>query len=142
MGELIKELDGETLEIKYFLEVIALNGKRYADLTADKLIEINSVHLYVDLVDDKLFNEKHIAALLRAFGEIRAVDSEIEMYLGIYNQFNDYNNHEAAERTWQKIVELLPIYEQKLRVVIEELKEREVAIKHYISKIRQIASKS
>lgn len=115
---LINELEESDKDIEMIQQLINRNSQVFMELSSEKYFDVNSIHLYFDLEDEKLWNEDDLGELLTAMNEAKSIDTEIKFWVQQYNFSSQQGDHEKADIYWRKAIEKLPTYISQIEAML------------------------
>lgn len=131
----INEIDETKLDIEIIANTLNLNSKILTDLGGDKYFDINGIHLYFDLEDEKSWNEEDLGKLNDCIAEMKYHDNDVVFYMSLHNaQLN--KDDEMADFYWDEMKKILPDYLDTLQNFIDLLEKNRQATYLIIKKIK------
>lgn len=133
----VSEIDESEKDIEIVQETLNQNSKILAELAGDKYFDINGIHLYFDLEDEKEWSEEDLGKMIDSVSEVKYHDNDIQFWASLHNAHLDKNKNEEANFYWEKVKEVLPKYVSSLQNFIDLLQKNRHATYSIIKKIKR-----
>jgi len=133
----INELNEKDNDMQIVQDVLNKNGVALAELSLEKYLDINSVHLYFDLEDKEKWDENDIGTLLKSMAETKSIDNDIKFWTNLHDNYNSQNDPQRADHCWTKAIELLPTYISHLQKVIDIFEKNKNASYSIVQTLKQ-----
>ncbi|ABG58103.1 hypothetical protein [Cytophaga hutchinsonii] len=132
----LNEIDETKLDIRIITETLNKNSKTLDLLSGDKYFDINGIHLYFDLEDEKSWSEEDLGKLCDCLAEMNYRGNDVEFWTSLYNSHLD-SNEQLADQYWSKMKEFLPDYLNSLQKFIDLLEKNRQATYLIFKKIKK-----
>lgn len=135
MAKALEELNG-----KYSLDIIKdildKNGEILVELSKDKYLDINVIHLYFELEDKEKWDESDYSNMIENISELKSIDEKIQFYLNFHNVAKSRGQENEADKHLNEIIEILPEYLKAIKRFVTHIDKNQKAIRSIIDKIK------
>ena len=132
----LNEVDDTQLDIEIVSSTLGQNAKILDDLSGDKYFDINAVHLYFDLEDEKFWNEEDVGKAYDCIAEMQYRNNDVQFWLAASNAQNG-KDEGLEEHYWNEMKKCLPTYLESLQNYIDLLEKNKQATNNMIKKIKK-----
>jgi hypothetical protein len=131
----LNEIDETELDVEIVADTLSQNGKILDDLAGDKYFDINAIHLYFDLEDDKSWSEEDLGRMYDCLAEMKYRDNDVQFWLSLHSSQLDKDDN-LADHYWGEMKKVLPDYLISLQNFIDLLEKNRQATYLIIKKIK------
>lgn len=132
----LNEVDDTQLDIEIVSSTLAQNAKTLEDLSGDKYFDINAVHLYFDLEDEKSWNEEDVGKAYDCIAEMQYRNNDVQFWLTASNAQTG-KDEGLEEYFWNEMKKCLPGYLESLQNYIDLLEKNKQTTNDMIKKIKK-----
>jgi hypothetical protein len=129
-------IDETELDVEIVTDTLRQNSKILGDLAGDKYFDINGIHLYFDLEDEKSWSEEDVGKLYDCIAELKYRDNDVQFWVSLHNaQFE--KNEQLADHYWAEMKKVLPHYLTSLQNFIDLLEKNRQATYLIVKEIKK-----
>ena len=131
--------EGES-DVMFIKEIIERNQKALFQLSTEKFLDINNVHLYFDLEDETKWSDKDSSDLLTAIGHLRSMDSDLIFWNDLYSRHQE-SNPTLAQTYLNQAMDLVPDYLNLLKRYLEVFQKNITAVSSMVTSLKEQVKK-
>ncbi len=132
----VNEIDETELDVETISDTLNQNSKILTDLAGDKYFDINGIHLYFDLEDEKSWSEEDLGQLYDCIAEMKYRDNDVSFWISLHNAQVE-KDVKLADYYWEEMKKVLPGYLDSLQNFINILEKNRQATYLIIKKIKK-----
>jgi hypothetical protein len=133
-----KQMDSKNFNFSTLQTAMSANEKIIGDLMSTEHLEIYSIHLYFNLIDEAKWSEKDLEEFMLALAELKSLDDEM---IDRTNQFQQsFSKDPDSQQTYfleSEIRNALPYHYKKIEDVAEIFQKNKLAIDAMINAIKK-----
>lgn len=132
----LNEIEETKLDVTIITDTLSQNSKIIGDLAGDKYYEINGIHLYFDLEDEKSWSEEDLGKLFDCLAEMKYRDNDVKFWALLHTSHLE-SNEQLADHYWSEMKKVLPDYLASLQNFIDLLEKNRLATYLIVKKIKK-----